>query len=105
VDLAALLILGAVFLVREWVHQLEVREEAEQRSMLLQRIQAPREIAYKEFAETLPPGAPSEPIWTDEDAWAALNHLPAKAEESFFNEETDPDPMTDWEAAMKKAGQ
>jgi len=80
VDLAALLILGAVFLVREWVHQLEMREEAEQRHMLLQRIQAPREIAYKEFAETLPPGAPSEPIWTDEDAWKALGDLPPVAQ-------------------------
>jgi hypothetical protein len=91
VDLAALLILAAVFLVREWVHQQEMREEAVQRSMLLQRIQAPREIAYKEFAETLPPGAPSEPIWTDEDGWKALGDLPPRAEED----------VSEWEAAMR----
>jgi hypothetical protein len=94
-DLAALLILAAVFLVREWVHQLEMREEAVQRSMLLQRIQAPREIAYKEFAETLPPGAPSEPIYTDEDAWEALGHLPAQA--------VDEKVVSEWELAMRAA--
>jgi hypothetical protein len=80
-DLAALIIVGAIFLVREYVHRLEIAEEAEQRRMLLQRVQAPREVAYKEFVEDLPPGAPSSPIWTDEDAWAALEQLPVKAAE------------------------
>jgi hypothetical protein len=94
-DLAALLILAAVLFAREYIHQLEMREEAEQRNMLLQRIQAPREIAYKEFAETLPPGAPSEPIYTDEDAWEALGHLPPKAE--------DESSVSEWELAMKAA--
>jgi hypothetical protein len=81
VEFAALIIVGVIFLVREYVHRLEMREEAKQRSMLLQRVQAPREIAYKEFAETLPEGAPSEPIWTDEDCWKALGHLLPQAAE------------------------
>jgi hypothetical protein len=81
VEFAALIIVGVIFLVREYVHRLEMREEAKQRSMLLQRVQAPREIAYKEFAETLPEGAPSEPIWTDEDSWKALGHLLPQAAE------------------------
>jgi hypothetical protein len=81
VELAALIIVGVIFLVREYVHRLEMQEEARQRSMLLQRVQAPREIAYKEFAETLPKGAPSEPIWTDEDGWKALGHMLPQASE------------------------
>jgi hypothetical protein len=96
-DLAALIVVGAIFLLREYVHRLEMREEAVQRNMLLQRIQAPREIAYKEFAETLPLGAPSEPIYTDEDAWEALGHLPPQA--------VDEKVVSEWELAMQKATQ
>jgi hypothetical protein len=83
-DLAALLVLAVVLFAREYVHRLEMAEEAKQRSMLLQRVQAPREIAYKEFAETLPEGAPSEPIWTDEDGWKALGHMLPQASEPAF---------------------
>lgn len=98
-ELIPAVMLFVVLLAREYAMHLERREWAVKETALLQRIQAPREIAYKEFAATLPPGAPSEPIWSDEDAWQALGHLPAKAAEPVV----DDDEVSDWERLMRAA--
>lgn len=100
-EIVPMVMLFLVLVAREAVHYFELRDErqrnAADRTMLLQRIQAPKEVAYREFAETLPPGAPSEPIWSDEEAWQALGGLPAKASELVV----DDDEISDWERLMR----